>query len=58
MTDDEIWNEDGTLGIAIDTRKDAEDRNAAAKAAMEAWEDDMREEGWTEEQIDKFLRTH
>lgn len=54
----QVINSDGTKGIAIDTRKDAEDRNAAAKAANEAWADDMRKEGWTEEQIDKFLRTH
>ena len=54
----QVINNDGTLGIAISTRHESEERNAAAKAAIESWEDDMRKEGWSESKIDEFLRTH
>jgi hypothetical protein len=54
----QLIHADGTLGIAIDTHKESEDRAKAADAAIEAWSDDMRKAGWTEEQIEEFLLAH
>ena len=91
MTDDGIWNEDGTpkpeatqaarlklRGILKDwygwKQKQVDKivpeklpelgenvvvtRETAVDAAIESWEDDMRKTGWTEAEIEEFLRTH
>ena len=36
----------------------ATEREQAINGALEAWKDDMRKAGWTEEKIEEFLLTH